>query len=122
MKTQWSLSLIAAMVLAASAAFAAPNKADITHPITQFYAKRSGVALRAVVYRPEGWKPRELRPAIVIFNALGWTSGQPEWGEAEKAEARSALADQFCVHNQIWCSGDEGQHPADKSGEAQWHH
>ena len=82
MKTQWSLSLVAAVLLATSAAVAAPNRADITQPITQHFAKRSGVALRAVVYRPQGWKPRELRPAIVIFNGLGWTSGQPEWGES----------------------------------------
>jgi acetyl esterase len=103
MKTQWSLSLFAVLVLGASAAFAAPNKADITQPITQFYAKRSGVALRAVVYRPEGWKPRELRPAILIFNALGWTSGQPEWGETYAKHYASkgmvAICPQFRVVN-----------------------
>src|SRR5688572_2074041 len=82
MKTQQIIGVIAAVLLAASPAIAAPNKADITQPITQFFAKRSGVSLRAIVYRPEGWKPRETRPAIVIFHGLGWTSGQPEWSEA----------------------------------------
>jgi acetyl esterase/lipase len=79
MKTHWSIGTIAIALLAlSSTAFAS---GAVTDPITQFYAKRSGVSLRAVVYRPEGWKPREQRPAVVIFHGLGWTKGQPEWSE-----------------------------------------
>lgn len=80
MKTHWSIGIIAAALLAASGSALA--SAAITDPVTQFYAKRSGISLRAVVYRPEGWKPREQRAAVVIFHGLGWTKGQPEWGES----------------------------------------
>ncbi len=79
MNTHWFTGALAGILLAVSGN--APASGSITDPITQFYAKRSGVALRAVVYRPEGWKPRELRPTIIIFNGLGWTQGQPEWSE-----------------------------------------
>lgn len=79
MSAHWFTGIIASMLLAVSASAVASN--SVTDPVTQFYAKRSGVSLRAVVYRPEGWKPRELRPAVVIFHGLGWTKGQPEWGE-----------------------------------------
>ncbi len=82
MKIQWFIGSVAALLLASMPSIAAPAKADITQPITQFFAKRSGVSLRAVVYRPEGWRPRELRPAVVIFHGLGWKEGQPEWGES----------------------------------------
>lgn len=79
MKTHWSIGTMAIVLLALSSGTFASQA--ITDPVTQFYAKRSGVSLRAVVYRPEGWKPREQRPAVVIFHGLGWTKGQPEWGE-----------------------------------------
>lgn len=81
MNIQRILVAFAAVLLSASA-LAAPNNADVTAPINQFFAKRGGLSLRAIVYRPEGWKPRQTRPAVVIFHGLGWTSGQPEWSEA----------------------------------------
>lgn len=80
MNTHWFTGCIASILLVASAGAFASN--SITDPVTQFYAKRSGVTLRAVVYRPEGWRPRELRPAVVVLHGLGWTKAQPEWGEA----------------------------------------
>ncbi len=79
MNAHWFSRIIAGILLAASANVFASQ--SVTDPVTQFYAKRSGVSLRAVVYRPEGWKPRDQRPAVVIFHGLGWTKGQPEWGE-----------------------------------------
>ncbi len=79
MNRHWFTGVLAGLLLAVSGSALASG--SITDPITQFYAKRSGVSLRAVVYRPEGWKPRELRPAVIVFNGLGWTQGQPEWGE-----------------------------------------
>jgi acetyl esterase len=79
MNTHWSVGIFASILLAVSATASAG--AAITDPITQFYAKRSGTALRAIVYRPEGWRPREVRPAVIIFHGIGWTKGQPEWAE-----------------------------------------
>lgn|SRR5512138_2340081 len=79
MNRHWFTGVLAGLLLAASGSALASG--SITDPITQFYAKRSGLSLRAVVYRPEGWKPRELRPAVIVFHGLGWTQGQPEWGE-----------------------------------------
>ncbi len=78
MKIKW----IAVILLAMS--FSAPalaDGADVTAPVTQFFAKRSGISLRAIVYRPQDWRPRERRAAVVIFNGLGWTKGQPDWSE-----------------------------------------
>ncbi|NLG78205.1 MAG: hypothetical protein GX535_18365, partial [Xanthomonadaceae bacterium] len=65
MNAHWFSRIIAGILLAASANVFASQ--SVTDPVTQFYAKRSGVSLRAVVYRPEGWKPRDQRPAVVIF-------------------------------------------------------
>lgn len=103
MKIQRIFVAIAAVLLGASPLMAAPNNADVTQPVTQFFAKRSGLSLRAVVYRPEGWKPRQLRPAVVIFHGLGWTSGMPEWSEATAKHYASqgmvAVAAQYRVAN-----------------------
>ena len=79
MNAHWFSGIIASILLATSVNVFASQ--SVTDPVTQFYAKRSGVSLRAIVYRPEGWKPRDQRPAVVIFHGLGWTKGQPEWGE-----------------------------------------
>lgn len=95
---------IAAVLLGASPLMAAPNNQDVTQPITQFFAKRSGVSLRAIVYRPEGWKPRQRRPAIIMFHGLGWTSGMPEWSEATAkhyaSEGMVAVSAQYRVANE----------------------
>jgi acetyl esterase len=80
MNRHWFTGVLAGLLLAASSQALASG--SITDPVTQFYAKRSGDSLRAVVYRPAGWKPREARPAVIIFHGIGWTQGQPEWGES----------------------------------------
>lgn len=82
MRTYWSLGLLAAFVATMMLSTpAAADGADVTAPVTQFFAKRSGISLRAIVYRPQGWRPRERRAAVVIFNGLGWKKGQPDWSE-----------------------------------------
>lgn len=80
MNRYWSMGIAAAFALLMGVAHAAPSK-SVTEPLTQFYAQRNGVSLRTIIYRPEGWRPRDQRPAVVIFNGLGWTQGQPEWSE-----------------------------------------
>jgi acetyl esterase/lipase len=103
MNIQRIFGVIAAVLLAASPAMGAPNNADVTQPITQFFAKRSGISLRAIVYRPEGWKPRQTRPVVVIFHGLDWTSGLPEWSAATAKHYASqgmvAVSAQYRVAN-----------------------
>ncbi|MFQ5632493.1 MAG: alpha/beta hydrolase, partial [bacterium] len=47
----------------------------------QVYKTVDGVALDAFVYRPEGSKPGEKRPAVAFFHGGGWYLGKPEWGD-----------------------------------------
>jgi len=42
------------------------------------YKQASGVELRLHVFRPDGWKPQDRRPAVVFFFGGGWTSGTPQ--------------------------------------------
>lgn len=81
MKTQWSIGIIAGLLLAVSSNASAAGATDVTAPVVQYFAKRGGTTLKAIVHRPEGWRPRALLPAVVIFHGLGWTKGEPEWGE-----------------------------------------
>ena len=82
MKTHWSIATIATLLVALIAAPAAVAS-DVTAPVVQYFAKRGGTTLKAVVHRPDGWKPRAMLPAVVILDGLGWTVG----GEPESLEA-----------------------------------
>lgn len=81
MKTIRLLGLLAGFLLALTLSVPAAASQDVTAPVTQFFAKRGGLSLRAIIYRPQGWRPREQRAAVVIFNGLGWKQGQPDWSE-----------------------------------------
>lgn len=82
MKTLGSIGIVAVFLLATSVSASASDSSAVTEPVTQYFAKRGGTNLKAILYRPQGWKPRELRPAVVVFHGLDWTSGDPQWGAA----------------------------------------
>jgi acetyl esterase len=82
MKTYHCIGIIVGFLLATTGTAYAADQAAITTPLTQYFAKRSGTPLKAIVYRPEGWRPREARPVVVIFHGLGWKTGEPEWGDS----------------------------------------
>ena len=42
------------------------------------YKQAGGVDLRLHVFKPDGWKPADRRPAVVFFFGGGWTSGTPQ--------------------------------------------
>jgi acetyl esterase len=80
MKTQYFVGILAGFLLTASSGAFAADQPAITAPLTQYFAKRNGTPLKAIVYRPEGWRPRDTRPAVVIYHGYGWKTGEPEWG------------------------------------------
>lgn len=116
MKTHWLTGIVACLLMAAPAS-ALASKA-ITDPVTQFYAKRSGTSLRAVVYRPEGWRPRERRPAVIVLHGLGWTKGQPEWGESYARHYASKGMVSICVQYRLAKGAITPMHSIDDARDA----
>lgn len=47
----------------------------------QVFKTVDSVTLDAFVYRPEGSKSGEKRPAVAFFHGGGWYLGKPEWGD-----------------------------------------
>jgi acetyl esterase len=44
----------------------------------QEYKKASEVSLKMRIYKPQGWKATDQRPAIVFFFGGGWSKGSPD--------------------------------------------
>ena len=106
MRTHWSVgsfpSLFLGLLLALSSnAVLADTAAAITAPLTQYFAKRGGTTLKAIIYRPADWKPRQMRPAVVIFNGVGWQSGEPEWSESYALHYQSKGIIAICAQHRL---------------------
>jgi acetyl esterase len=116
MRVHWFVGVMVTALLAVSGSASASQ--SITDPVTQYYAKRSGVSLRAIVYRPEGWRPRDQRPAVVVFHGLGWTQGQPEWGETYAKHYQSKGLVSICVQYRLAQGSTTPAHSIDDARDA----
>jgi len=67
------LTLIPALVLAQKKTY----PPEIPNAEAKAYKKVGDVELKLWVFKPEGWKASEKRPAIVFFFGGGWRAGSP---------------------------------------------
>ncbi len=66
---------------------------------THLYRTTGTEPMRLHVFKPEGWKPEDRRPALVFFFGGGWVKGSPEksasWAKAAAAEGYVGIAPDY---------------------------
>ncbi|HEY9248448.1 MAG TPA: alpha/beta hydrolase [Rariglobus sp.] len=67
------LAIFPALVMSQPAPVAEPAPLGVAH----VYKKLPGRNLRVFVQAPDGWRPSDRRPAIILFHGGGWTHGVP---------------------------------------------
>lgn len=93
--------ILFSIVVAASGAAAAPTPLVRKPDDIQTYRKTGRTDLKIEIFRPEGWRPSDQRPAIVFFFGGGWTGGSTSQFHPQAAHFAKRGLVIFCADYRI---------------------
>lgn len=93
--------ILALGVFTSGSALAAPAPETRPPDQTVTYRKTEEAELKLEIFRPEGWKASDQRPAIIFFFGGGWVGGTTKqfYPQATRLSARGMVA--FCAEYRV---------------------